>query len=212
MKEYFMKKTVAVLLAFGMAMSAVSCGAQNDPQGIWTGEDSYGDAFSAIFIGSQVFLPDRENFGDFNVYIPAITGTFTFEKNAGICRFADRDGQDQVAIPFTISGTSMRFGSVSATGASITLAKDTGTFSIPADIGGIWTSRDGDDAGFVFINNIVYAHENGDSVKGKYTYSKGSVSISLGDPPQFFDDFTVSGNTLTSTWRGSPDPFVFTRQ
>jgi hypothetical protein len=207
MKKYCMKRMVTVLLAFGMVMSAVSCGAQNVSEGIWTGQDPNGDAFSVIFIGSQVFLPV---IGDFP--ISSTTGSFTFEKNAGICSFSDRFRQGQVAIPFTINGTSMKFGPDPEYDVSITLAKDTGTFSIPTDIGGIWTSQDGYDAGLVFINNIAYVYENGESMQCEYTYGNGSGSISLDDPPRFLD-FTISGNTLTSTWRGSipATPFVYTR-
>jgi hypothetical protein len=205
MKEYFMKRMVAVLLAFGMVMSAVSCGAHNVPEGIWTGQDSNGDVFSVIFIGNQVFLPELN--------VPVMTGTFTFEKNAGICRVsAFQRNEEPLDVPFTINGATMNFGSDSTIGFSITLAKDTGTFSVPDGIGGIWSTQDGE-AGLVFVNDIVYIYETGSSGKCEYTYSNGSGSISLDDPPRFLD-FTVSGNTLTSTWRGTipATPFIFTRQ
>jgi hypothetical protein len=185
-----------------------SGGTQNVAEGIWTGQDSEGNAFSVIFVGNQVFLPVT---GDFP--ISSTTGTFTFEKNAGICSISDRFQQGQVAIPFTINGASMKFGPDPEYDVSVTLAKDTGTFSIPADIGGVWTSQDGYDGGFVFINNIVYAYETGSSMQCEYTYGNGSGSISLDDPPRFVD-FTVSGDTLTWTWRGiiPATTFVLTRQ
>jgi hypothetical protein len=210
MKKFFTKKMATMLLIFGMAMNAVSCGAQNVPEGIWTGQDSEGDAFSVIFIGNQVFLPERDShagFDDFDHYIPATAGTVTFEKNAGTCRFVDRDDGQVTVVPFTVNSASMSFGSVSENGGSVPLAKNTGKFSVPADIGGVWAIPEWD-AGYVFVNDIVYAYETGDSVMCEYTYSKGSGSINV-DGRNL--NFTVSGNTLTAKWMGSNDAMIFTR-
>ncbi|MDR1072099.1 MAG: hypothetical protein LBL45_00265 [Treponema sp.] len=211
-----MKKTVVILLTFAMIMVAVSCGAQtygaqNAPQGVWTGQIPDGDAFSVIFIDNKVFLPERDSFDN---SIASHIGTFAFEKNAGTCSFAYWGGET-LTIPFAIKGTSMNFGPPdSETGDSIPLSKDTSPFSIPPGIGGFWTARDYDDIGLVFINNIVYLYETGHAMKAEYTYSNGSGSVNVKDPYNGslrILDFTVSGNTLTSTWRGSVDPFVYTR-
>jgi hypothetical protein len=178
---------VTVLLIFGMIASAVSCGAQDVPQGVWTGQGLNGGALSVAFIGNRVYSSESENDDSFTF---ADAGTFTFEKNAGMCNFDNLD----ITVPFTIKGTSMNYGSNSATGFSITLTKDTKSRT-PGGIGGIWSMQD-ESTVLAFINNIVYLEEKYEVEKFEYTYDKGSGSINIGGK---WNNFTVSGSTLRLT-------------